>query len=95
MALTVVLDGVVETEAYVSKGFAVKIPPGENFVLVGDHSCFCLSGWSFLNGFRWRVHDDLSLSLAHEEALHYGGPASIVGALEHRDKGSEAGRHFV
>ena len=80
-------------EAYIAKGFAVKIPPGENIVLVGDYSCFCLGGQSFLDGFGWRVCDDLPLSLAHEEALHYRGPACVVGALEHRDEGSEAGRH--
>ena len=83
----------MEAEANVSEGFAVEIPPGVNGILVGDCS-LCSVSFSNFNGFGWRVHDDLPLSLAHEEALHHGGPTSVVRAGEHRDKGSEAGRHF-
>ena len=70
----------METEADVPKGFCVKIPLGGDFLLVGDLSHLCISSQRNLNGFGWRVRDDLPLSLAHEEALHHGGPSGIVRA---------------
>ena len=82
-----------ETEEHISEGFGVEFPPGVNVVLVGDLCLFSISGWRYLDGLWWRVGDDPPLSLAHEEALHHRGPTSIVGALEHRDEGGEAGRH--
>ena len=70
--MLVILDSVVETEADVSEGFAVEVPPGVDIVLVGDLYLFSIGSWRCLNGFWWRVGDDLPLSLAHEEALHHG-----------------------
>ena len=84
----------VETEADVTEGFGVEVPPGGDLLLVGDYCLFGIGSWRFLNGYRWRVHD-LPLSLAHEEALHHGGPTGIVRAREHRDEGSKAGRHCL
>ena len=85
----------MEAETHVSKGFAVEIPPGENVVLVSDLCLFSIGSQRYLNGFWWRAGNDLPLPLAREEALHHGGPASIVGAQEHGDEGSEAGRHLL
>ena len=77
----------------VSEGFGVEIPPGGNFLLVGDLSLFSISSRRSLDGCGWRVYENFPLSLAHKEALHHRGSTGVVRAGEHRDEGSEAGRH--
>ena len=84
----------MKAEANITKGFYIEITPSGDLLLIGVYCLFGVSSRRLLNGYRWRVHD-LPLSLAHEEALHHGRPIGVVGAIEHRDEGGEAGRHFL
>ena len=68
--------------------------PGFFFIGFGKRWSWCFLGF-LIDRLGRRVHNDLPLSLAHQEALHDGRPTGIVGAGEHGDEGGEAGRHFV
>ena len=84
----------MEVDSNVAEGFYIEITPSGDLLLVGVYCLFSVGGRRLLNRYRWRVHD-LPLSLAHEEALHHGRPTGVVGAIEHRDEGGEAGRHSL